>query len=61
MGFDDEDEDDWRNKTSSEEDEIEEGYSDDNANSKIDPVTGKPRVTTTQPVYSEEKDKNYEY
>jgi hypothetical protein len=41
-------------------DEMEEGYGDTNASNKIDPVTGKPRVTTTQPVYSEE-DKNYEH
>ena len=39
-------------------DEMDEGYGDDNANRKKDPVTGKPRVTTKPPVYSEEEDKD---
>ena len=36
-------------------DEMDEGYGDTNASNKIDPVTGKPRVTTKPPVYSEEE------
>ena len=41
------------------DDEFHEGYGDDNASSKIDPVTGKPRVSTNQPVYSEEENNRY--
>lgn len=35
-------------------DNFSEGYGDTNASNKIDQATGKPRTTTSGPVYSEE-------